>query len=154
MLQFRRQFLAHPHPLQLRYAAGYSEGWAIYAESLVDRIGLLSPVEQLGFIQSVLFRLARVTADIGIHFHRWDRARAIHYLQETVGFELFFPFDVEVDRYCAEPAGFAGDALSAITLRRLGAARMKRGPAAMRSFHDAVLNHGPLNVEGLETVTA
>jgi uncharacterized protein (DUF885 family) len=154
MLQFRRQFLANPHPLQLRYAAGYSEGWAIYAESLVDRIGLLSPVEQLGFIQSVLFRLARVTADIGIHFHRWDRARAIHYLQETVGFELFFPFDVEVDRYCAEPAGFAGDALSAITLRRLGAARMKRGPAAMRSFHDAALNHGPLNVEGLETVTA
>ncbi|MDB5721817.1 MAG: hypothetical protein JWP15_2435, partial [Alphaproteobacteria bacterium] len=67
LLQLRRQALADPHPLQLRYAAGYSEGWAIYAETLVDRIGLLSMVEQLGFIQSVLFRLARATADIGIH---------------------------------------------------------------------------------------
>ena len=81
-----------------------------------------------------------------------QRARAIAYLEETVGFELFFPFDVEVDRYCAEPGGFAGDALSAITLRRLGAARMTRGPAAMRSFHDTALNHGPLSAEALEAL--
>ena len=112
-------------------------------------MGLLSPVEQLGFIQSILFRFARVTADIGIHLHRWSRERAIDYLRETVGFELFFPFDVEVDRYCAEPAGFAGDALSVLTLMRLGAGR---SGAALRRFHDAVLNSGPLGVEALEVV--
>jgi uncharacterized protein (DUF885 family) len=149
LLQLRRQAIADPHPLQLRYAAGYSEGWAIYAEGLADRMGLLSPVEQLGYIQSVLFRLARVTADIGLHVHRWGRARAIRYLEETVGFELFFPFAVEVDRYCAEPAGFAGDALVALELARLGA-RLK--PAAARRFHDAVLNRGPLSAEALAAI--
>ena len=88
----------------MRHAPGYPEGWAIHAEGLADDMGLLSPVEQLGFIQSILFRLARVTADIGIHLRGWGRARAVHYLEETVGFELFFPFAVEVDRYAAEPA--------------------------------------------------
>lgn len=145
MIQLLRQAIADPHPLQIRYAAGYAEGWAIYAESLADRIGILSPVEQIGFIQSWLFRLARVAADLGIHVHRWDRARPVRYLEETVGFELFFPFAVEVDRYAAEPAGFAGDALSAITLRRMS----PTSPVAARRFHDHVLNRGPLAVEAL-----
>jgi uncharacterized protein (DUF885 family) len=140
------------HLLQVRYAPGYSEGWAIYAETLVDAAGLLSPVEQLGFIQSMLFRLARVTCDIGLHLHRWDRARAIAYLAETVGFELFFPFAVEVDRYAAEPAAFAGDAMVALTLRRLGRRAAGSGAARLRTFHDAMLNHGPLSAEAIEAI--
>jgi uncharacterized protein (DUF885 family) len=147
LLQLARHAAAAPHPMQLRYAAGYLEGWAIYAESLADRMGLLSPVQQLGFLQSILFRLARVSADLGLHFHRWERARAIAYLEETVGFELFFPFAAEVDRYAVEPAGFAGDALMAIELMRR--ARKLAPAAATRRFHDLVLNRGPLSVEAL-----
>lgn len=149
LLQLGHQAAADPHPLQMRYAPGYPEGWAIHAESLADEMGLLSPVEQLGFIQSRLFRLARVTADIGIHLRRWDRARAVHYLEETVGFELFFPFDVEVDRYSAEPAGFAGDAMVALTLRRLAP---RGGGAEVRRFHDSVLGRGPLSAEAIEAM--
>jgi uncharacterized protein (DUF885 family) len=150
LLQLGRQALADSHPLQVRHAPGYAEGWAIYAEALADRKGLLSPVEQLGFIQSLLFRLARVTADFGLHMRRWDRARAIRYLEDTVGFELFFPFAVEVDRYAAEPAAFAADALVALTLIRLGA--RAGGGQALRGFHDAVLNHGPLSAEAIERI--
>lgn len=146
LLQLGHQAASDPHPLQVSYAPGYSEGWAIHAERLADEIGLLSPIEQLGFIQSMLFRLARVTADIGIHLRRWERARAVHYLEETVGFELFFPFAVEVDRYSAEPAGFAGDALVALTLSRLA----PRGAGAgARRFHQAVLDRGPLSAEAI-----
>lgn len=149
LLQLGHQSAAAPHPLQVRYATGYSEGWAIHAERLADEIGLLSPVEQLGFVQSMLFRLARVTADIGLHLRRWERARAIRYLEETVGFELFFPFAVEVDRYAAEPAAFAGDALVALTLGRLAP---KRAGARARRFHAAVLDRGPLSAEAIETL--
>jgi uncharacterized protein (DUF885 family) len=146
LLQLGYQAAADPHPLQMSYAPGYSEGWAMHAERLADEIGLFSPIEQLGFIQSMLFRLARVTADIGIHLRRWERARAVHYLEETVGFELFFPFAVEVDRYSAEPAGFAGDAMVALTLRRLA----PRGPGyRARRFHEAVLDRGPLSAEAI-----
>jgi len=145
LLQLGRQRLADPHPLQLRHAPGYAEGWAIYAENLAAAMGVMTPVEELGFIQSFLFRLARVTADIGLHLRRWDRARALRYLKETVGFELFFPFAVEVDRYAAEPAGFAGDAMVALELRRLRPER----DARLRAFHDSVLNRGPLSAEAI-----
>jgi uncharacterized protein (DUF885 family) len=148
LLQLARQARADPHPLQVRYAPGYSEGWAIHAEALVDSMELLAPAEQIGFIQSFLFRLARVTADIGLHRRRWDRARAIRYLEEVVGFELFFPFAVEVDRYSVEPAGFAGDAMAALALERLRPA----GGARLRGFHDAVLNLGPLSAEAIAEV--
>ncbi|MEA3003678.1 MAG: hypothetical protein QOH81_2466 [Sphingomonadales bacterium] len=148
LLQLRRQAAADPHRLQLLYAPGYAEGWAIHAESLADRMGLFGPAEQIGYIQSVLFRLARVAADLGLHVHRWSRARATHYLQETIGFELFFPFAVEVDRYAAEPAGFAGDAVVALALRRLAPAT----PSAARAFHDRVLGRGPLSVEALRRI--
>lgn len=152
LLQLGRQALANPHPLQARYAPGFSEGWAIYAEALVDAMGVLSPVEQLGFIQSLLFRLARVAVDIGIHWRRWERAQAISYLEATVGFELFFPFAVEVDRYAAEPAGFAGDAMVALTLRRLGRRAAAAGTGRLRSFHDAVLNRGPISAEAIPEI--
>jgi uncharacterized protein (DUF885 family) len=97
----------------------------------------------------VLFRLARVTADIGIHLHRWERTRATRYLEETVGFELFFPFAVEVDRYAVEPAGFVGDALVALTLDAL--APKGPGPEARR-FHAAVLDNGPLSAEAIAAI--
>jgi hypothetical protein len=144
MIQLRRQQIADPHPLQIRYAAGFAEGWAIYAESLADRIGIFSPIEQIGFIQSWLFRLARVAADLGIHVHRWNRGRALHFLEETIGFELFFPFAIEVDRYAVEPAGFAGDALTAMTLED-----MMPPVGIAPAFHDSVLNHGPVSLEAL-----
>lgn len=149
LLQLAHQAAADPHPLQVGHAPGYSEGWAIYAEGLADQIGLFSPVEQLGFVQSMLFRLARVTVDLGIHLRRWDRARALLYLEETVGFELFFPFAVEVDRYSAEPAGFAGDAMVALTLRRLAPGG---DGARVRRFHSAVLDRGPLSAGAIAMI--
>jgi uncharacterized protein (DUF885 family) len=147
LLQLERQQRADPHPLQVRYAPGYSEGWAIYAEALAGGMAW-APADALGFLQSRLFRLARVTCDIGIHLRRWDRATAVRYLEETVGFELFFPFAVEVDRYAAEPAAFAGDAMVALALGRKAPAS---GPR-LRDFHDSVLNRGPLSAEAIGRV--
>ncbi len=129
------------HPLQARYAAGYSEGWAIYAECLVARSGILTPRDELGAIQSQLFRLARVTADIGIHVHRWTRAHALQRMRDTIGFDLFFSLEAEIDRYCVEPCSFAGDALVYLTLAS------RKGN--LRSIHSQALNHGPLTAPAL-----
>ena len=139
LLQFPIERAAAPHPLRLRFAPGYAEGWAIYAESLCDDMGLLGPLDQLGFAQSMLYRLVRVTADIEIHTRRASRQQAVKAYADLIGFALIFPFDVDVDRSCVEPAGFAADALTMLEIRRL-----KKGDP--RAFHHAILRRGPLPI--------
>ena len=88
--------------------SAYSEGWALYAEQVADELGAYkTPLERAGFLQSFLFRAARLVVDTGIHTKRWDRARATKYLVDTTGFAE--PRSQrEVERYCTQ----AGQACS------------------------------------------
>jgi uncharacterized protein (DUF885 family) len=56
----------------------YSEGWALYAEQLVDELGVYDdfPVGRLGYLQSIAFRCCRLVVDTGIHAKRWTRQQA------------------------------------------------------------------------------
>ena len=88
--------------------SAYSEGWALYAEQLADELGAYAtPLERAGYLQSFLFRAARLVVDTGIHSKRWSRERATDYLVQTTGFAR--PRSQrEVERYCTQ----AGQACS------------------------------------------
>src|SRR3712207_8933906 len=48
--------------------SAYSEGWALYAEQLADELGAYpTPLERAGYLQSFLFRAARLVVDTGLH---------------------------------------------------------------------------------------
>ncbi|MES2444783.1 MAG: DUF885 family protein [Pseudomonadota bacterium] len=85
------------------FFGAYSEGWALYAEQLADELGAYnSPLERAGYLQSFLFRAARLVVDTGIHTKRWSREKATDYMVETVGFAR--PRSQrEVERYCTQP---------------------------------------------------
>ena len=52
----------------LAWCSGHGEGWALYAERLMEELGYLSdPGERLGMLDSQAFRAARVVVDIGMH---------------------------------------------------------------------------------------
>jgi uncharacterized protein (DUF885 family) len=79
----------------------YSEGWALYAEQVADELGVYgdNPLGRAGFLQSFLFRAARLVVDTGIHTKRWSREQATDYMVETTGFAR--PRSQrEVERYC------------------------------------------------------
>src|SRR3954471_10075015 len=80
----------------------YSEGWALYAEQLADELGAYkSPLERAGYLQSFLFRAARLVVDTGLHTQKWSREKATDYLVETTGFAR--PRSQrEVERYCTQ----------------------------------------------------
>lgn len=50
------------------FVPGHGEGWALYAERLMDELGYYSdPAHELGFLSSQAVRAVRVVVDIGLH---------------------------------------------------------------------------------------
>jgi uncharacterized protein (DUF885 family) len=86
---------------KLGFFSAYSEGWALYAEQVADELGVYAgnPLGRAGFLQSFLFRAARLVVDTGLHTRKWSRERATDYMVATTGFAR--PRSQrEVERYC------------------------------------------------------
>lgn len=104
--------LESPDVPPIRRRAGYSaytEGWALYAETLADEIGTYdgNPLGRIGYLQSLLFRATRLVVDSGLHHKRWSKEQAIDYMVATTGFARGRSTR-EIVRYAAAP----GQALS------------------------------------------
>jgi uncharacterized protein (DUF885 family) len=104
--------LESPDVPPIRRRAGYSaytEGWALYAETLADEIGIYdgNPLGRIGYLQSLLFRATRLVVDSGIHHKRWTKDAAIDWMVGATGFARGRTTR-EIVRYCAAP----GQALS------------------------------------------
>ncbi|NNM77545.1 DUF885 family protein [Sphingomonas sp. ID1715] len=82
--------------------SAYSEGWALYAESVADEAGVYrTPLERAGFLQSYLFRATRLVVDTGLHSKNWSREKATDYMVATTGFARPRT-QREVERYCTQ----------------------------------------------------
>jgi uncharacterized protein (DUF885 family) len=131
----------------------YSEGWALYAETLGDELGAYDgdPVGQLGYLQSIAFRACRMVVDTGLHAKRWTREQAIHWFSSTNGSGLA-EVTPEVDRYCSWPGQACGYKMghSEILAQRERAKAALGGKFDLRDFDDAVVLGGnvPLDVLG------
>ncbi|MFL6743398.1 MAG: DUF885 domain-containing protein, partial [Sphingomicrobium sp.] len=129
----------------------YSEGWALYAEQLVDELGLYKnqPALQLGYLQSIAFRACRLVVDSGLHAKRWTRQQGVDFFVDVNGSN---PMEVasEVDRYCSWPGQACGYKVGHSTINRLrDHAKSALGAKYdLRAFDDAVVKGGnvPMDV--------
>jgi uncharacterized protein (DUF885 family) len=132
----------------------YSEGWALYAEQLVDELGVYDdfPVGRLGYLQSIAFRCCRLVVDSGLHAKRWTRQQGVDFFVQRNGSN---PLEVasEVDRYCSWPGQACGYKVGHSTINRLrDKAKAELGPKYdLRAFDDAVVLGGnvPMDVLAL-----
>jgi hypothetical protein len=86
----------------------FGEGWALYAESLGDELGIYqNRRDRLGMLNDELFRAGRLVVDVGLHEKGWSREQAIDYLRKTIGVSREGA-EREAERYMAWP----GQALS------------------------------------------
>lgn len=153
-LQISTAQRAPVHPLRKIGGFGaYTEGWALYAEQLADELGgYATPVERAGYLQSFLFRAARLVVDTGIHAKRWSHRQATDYMVETVGFARPRA-QREIERYCV----LIGQACSykighASWLRARDAAKRIAGAKYdVKAFHD-VLELGAMPLSMLERI--
>ncbi len=129
----------------------YSEGWALYAETLGDELGTYAgdPVGQLGYLQSLAFRACRMVVDTGLHAKRWTREQAVQWFATTNGSGLS-EVAPEVDRYCSWPGQACGYKMghSEILAQRERARAALGAKYDLRDFNDAVVGGGnvPLDV--------
>lgn len=129
----------------------YSEGWALYAETLGDELGAYDgdPVGQLGYLQSIAFRACRLVVDTGLHAKRWTRDQAIDWFATTNGSGRA-EVSSEVDRYCSWPGQACGYKIghSEILIQRERAKAALGAKYDLRDYNDAVVGGGnvPLDV--------
>ncbi len=133
--------------------SAFSEGWGLYAEQVADEMGAYAddPLGRAGYLQSMLFRAARLVVDTGIHAKRWTVAQATQYMVDTVG-NTPARSQREVERYFISP----GQANSykvghTVWVRLREEARGKLGPKFdIADFHDAALLYGNMPMTVLE----
>jgi len=137
---------------KLGFFSAYSEGWALYSEQVADELGVYAddPLGRAGFLQSFLFRAARLVVDTGLHTKRWSREQATDYMVQTTGFAR--PRSQrEVERYCTQ----IGQACSykvghTAWVRARADAQKTLGPRFdIKQFHE-VLKEGAMPLSILE----
>ena len=129
----------------------FVEGWALYAEQLVDELGYYQGDDfgRLGYLQAIRFRAARLVVDTGLHSKRWSREQAIQSLIDQTG-RAPGAAQSEIDRYVSTPGQACGYKVGQTEILRLRArAQQALGSKFdLRDFDDAVVQTGgvPLTV--------
>ncbi len=134
------------------FYTAYAEGWALYAESLGEEMGIYrTPYEEFGRLSAEMWRACRLVVDTGLHAFGWSRERAIRYLADTAGIHESAAI-AEVDRYILDPGQALGYKVGELRIQALRA-RAKRALGArfdLRRFHNALLDDGALPLDVLD----
>jgi len=129
----------------------FSEGWALYAESLGHELGLYDqPLELMGRYQYELWRACRLVIDTGLHAKGWTRQQATRYFVEECGMGEAGA-NSEVLRYMVWPGQALAYKIGELTILELRAKAEKRLGQRfdLRAFHDAILEEGHLPLDML-----
>jgi uncharacterized protein (DUF885 family) len=130
----------------------FVEGWALYAETLWDELGMESdPIQRFGGLNDEMLRAMRLVVDSGIHAKGWTREQAIRYMLDNSGMSET-EVTAEVERYIAIPGQALAYKIGALTILRLRA-RAEQALGArfdLRQFHAQVLMSGALPMPVLE----
>lgn len=126
--------------------SAYTEGWALYAERLVDEMGLYKDAyERLGMLQAQLFRAVRLVVDTGIHHQRWTREEAIDYMYATTGMP-YGDVVAEIERYVVMPGQACSYMVGMLHIQSLRQQAEETLGDAFRlsDFHDVILGNGAM----------
>jgi hypothetical protein len=124
------------------------EGWALYAEQLMDEAGFYSSEKvRLFQLVNLLWRAIRVVLDIGLHTRGMTPAEATGYMVEHLPIERRNA-EAEVRRYCAWPTYQLSYAVGRRELLSLRDAYRRRNGSEtdLRKFHDELMRYGGLPV--------
>jgi uncharacterized protein (DUF885 family) len=130
----------------------YSEGWALYAESLGPDLGVLTdPYMYFGRLEGELFRAIRLVVDTGLHSKGWTREQVLEYIDANSATSEARRV-AETERYIAIPGQALAYKIGQLKISELRErAERELGPRFdVRKFHTAILVDGALPLDVLE----
>lgn len=148
---------------RLGFNSAHGEGWALYAERLMDELGQFEKPEfRLGFLSMQLFRAARVVLDIGVHTgrtipldrphggERWTYEIAVEFMMNASGLPREF-CESEVLRYLSWPGQAPSYKLGErVWLQGRELAQRAQGARfRLKDWHSRALSLGPLGLDDL-----
>jgi uncharacterized protein (DUF885 family) len=142
-------------------SSGHAEGWALYAERLMEDLGYLAdPAARLGMLDGQRMRAARVVLDIGVHLGKprpdgegvWDADYALDFMRRNVNMDDAF-VRFEVNRYL----GWPGQAPSYKVGQRIWErirdelAEREGESFSLKAFHRRALDLGGVGLDTLRS---
>ena len=145
------------------WTSGYGEGWALYAERLMEELGYLKdPGYEVGFLSAQALRAVRIVVDIGMHCgltvpenQRFETAGlpityevAVDMLQRRA-LQPRESAESEAIRYLGWPGQAISYKLGERTIMRARAEAKKSPNFDLRTWHSRLLNLGPVGLDTL-----
>ena len=109
--------------------------------------------DELGVLQSEMFRANRLVVDTGIHFKKWSREQAMDYMKKTTGMSDT-QVRVEIERYIVWPGqalSYKIGMLKILELREKAKEKMGQN-FNIKSFHSIILDQGIVPLFILEEI--
>jgi len=152
----------------MAWTSGYGEGWALYAERLMEELGAFTDAgDELGYLEGQGLRAARIVVDLGLHLgyrapedlgelrglgdcssRPWTPQMAVALLEERAIQDHEFAVS-EVDRYLAIPAQATSYKVGErVWLAAREDARGRLGDRfELKGFHAFALRLGPMGLD-------
>jgi uncharacterized protein (DUF885 family) len=141
------------------WTSGHGEGWALYAEKLMQELGYLSdPGDNMGMLDMQRMRAARVVFDIGVHLELevperwgsglWTPDKGYGFLKENLPIsegQLNFEFT----RYLGWPGQAPSYKVGQRLWEQIRAELQTRPGFDLKTFHTNALNVGSVGLDTL-----
>ena len=130
----------------------FLEGWAKYAESLPESVGLGNPHTRIARLRTELYSTATLAMDTGVHHHGWSAERARDFFVAETAAPAALA-DMVVMRSVASPGDLCTYKIGMQKVRALKGRFADAHPGSeIRDFHDALLQNGALPFEVLDNL--
>ena len=139
-----RRFASYP---------AFSEGWALYTESLGDLLGCYKdPYQKMGAYGNEIHRAIRLVVDVALHTGRMTREEAIAYMMahEALAEQVI---TAEIERYMAMPGQALSYKTGELKIKELRDKYQQQLGAkfSLTAFHDAILKGGSMPLDVFES---
>lgn len=151
-ISLQQENTALPAFQRFAFYSAFSEGWALYTESLGKELGVYTdPYQYLGALSAEMHRAIRLVVDVGMHAKGLTREQAIQYMLDNEA-TTEQGATAEIERYMAWPGQALAYKTGQLKIRELRTRYEKQlGPKfSLKAFHDELLRDGAMPLAVLE----